>query len=164
MIQCYIFVCGKSMWTSRIINTFEGEIRARCLNQWDDSQVWVWEALPYLKRRNLGLHDQSLSFPTKVCGSVSWLKQRTFLRTSEEELLMLTKLERVPKPFLKSLDSTSQLSGRPCTNWRRPTPSLPSPGVVEQQKSQQERACNTPGGHRGPRGNVSETKGLSCSG
>lgn len=120
-------------------NSFEGEIRVGCFNQWGDNQVWDWEAQPYLKKRNLRLHYQSVSFTKQVCGSVSWLKQRRFLRTLEEDFLMLTRLERVTKPFLKSLDSTSRLSGRLCINGRHPTLLLPSPGVVKQQRPHQEQ-------------------------
>lgn len=38
---------GKSRWISRIKNSYEGEIRVRCLSQWDDHRVLAWKALSF---------------------------------------------------------------------------------------------------------------------
>ncbi len=53
----------------------------------------------YTKNRDLSKSDH-------VCGSESCLKQRRLLKTSEKELMLLIRLEKVTKPSLKSLDST----------------------------------------------------------
>lgn len=52
----------------------EGEIKVRCFNQWYGKKVLVWEALPYLKKKNLCPHVSA----TQVCRTVSWLEQRDF--------------------------------------------------------------------------------------
>lgn len=64
------------------------------------------------------------------------------------DYLMLTRLERVMKYFLKSLDLTS--SSRLCLNEEHSKSLLTSPGVVEN------KACNTVlflKGQREPQGN-----------
>ncbi len=83
-------------------------------------------ALFYLKNRDLTKSDH-------VCGSVSWHKQWRSLRTSEKELLLLIRLEKVTKTSLKCLNCTNPQSDRLCTNGGNSGPLLPSPGVVDQQ-------------------------------
>ncbi len=63
----------------------------------------------YSKNRDLSKSDH-------VCGSESCHDQQRLLRTSEKELMLLIKLEKVTKPSLKSLDSTNPQSDRLCTN------------------------------------------------
>ncbi len=77
-----------------------------------------------------------------VCGSESCHEQRRLLRTSEKELMLLIRLEKVTKPSLKSLDSTNPQSHRLCTNGGNSRPLLPSREVVNQQRSPQSRTCN----------------------
>ncbi len=54
----------------------------------------------YSKNRDLSKSDH-------VCGSESRHEQRRLLRTSEKESMLLIRLEKLTKPFLKSLDSTN---------------------------------------------------------
>ncbi len=63
----------------------------------------------YSKNRDLSKSDH-------VCGSESCHEQRRLLRTSEKELMLLIRLEKITKPSLKSLDSTNPQSDRLCTN------------------------------------------------
>ncbi len=63
----------------------------------------------YSKNRDLSKYDH-------VCGSESCHVQKRLLRTSEEKLMLLIRLEKVTKPSLKSLDSTNPQSDRLCTN------------------------------------------------
>ncbi len=51
----------------------------------------------YSKNRDLSKSDH-------VCGSESCHEQRRLLRTSEKELMLLIRLEKLTKPSLKSLD------------------------------------------------------------
>ncbi len=54
--------------------------------------------------------NRDLSKSDHVCGSESCHKQRRLLRTSEKELMLLIRLEKITKPSLKSLDSTNPQS------------------------------------------------------
>ncbi len=137
---CHLFIekndpLSKSMWISRISWSFEGEIRVHLFRgvfkQWDDYRVSL-PALFNLKNRDLSKFDC-------VCGSESLHKQRRSLRTSEKELLLLIRLEKVTKPSLKGLDSTNPQSDRLCTNGGNSRPLLPSPRVVHQQRSLQKQ-------------------------
>lgn len=49
----------------------------------------MWEVLPYLKNRILGIHYRSLIFQTQVCRSVLRHEQRTFLKNFEKQRLIL---------------------------------------------------------------------------
>ncbi len=89
----------------------------------------------YSKNRDLSKSDH-------VCGSESCHEQRRLLGTSEKELMLLIRLEKVTKPSLKSLDSTNPQSDRLCTNGGNSRPLLPSREVVDQQRSLQSRTCN----------------------
>ncbi len=89
----------------------------------------------YTKNRDLSKSDH-------VCGSESCLKQRRLLKTSEKELMLLIRLEKVTKPSLKGLDSTNPQSDRLCTNGGNSRPLLPSHKVADQQRSLQSRTCN----------------------
>ena len=60
------------------------------------------ETLFYLKNRDLSKSDLHNTCLWKCIEA-----QRRFLRTLEKELLMLIRLEKVTKPFLKSLESTN---------------------------------------------------------
>ncbi len=86
--------------------------------------------LIYSKNRDLSKSDH-------VCGSESCHEQRRLLRTSEKELMLLIRLEKVTKPSLKCLDSTNPQSDRLCTNGGNSRPLLPSREVVDQQRSLQ---------------------------
>ncbi len=77
------------------------------------------------------------------CGSESCHEQRRLPRTSEKELMLLLRLEKVTKPSLKSLDSTNPQSDRLCTNGGNSRPLLPSREGVNQQRSLQSRTCNS---------------------
>ncbi len=149
MIQYYISVSGKSMWISRISSSFEGEIRVHLFrgffNQWHDYQVSV-HALFYSKNRDLSKSDH-------VCGSVSWHKQRRSLRTSEKELLLLIRLEKVTKTSLKCLNCTNPQSDRLCTNGGNSGPLLPSPGVLTNNNHSKSKTCNSPWGCKETQGN-----------
>ncbi len=89
----------------------------------------------YSKNRDLSKSDH-------VCGSESCHEQRRLLRTSEKELMLLIRLEKVTKPSLKSF-STNPQSDRLCTNGGNSRPPLPSWEVVDQQRSLQSRTCNS---------------------
>ncbi len=80
-------------------------------------------------------------------------EQRRSLRTSEKELMLLIRLERVTKPSLKSLDSTNPQSDRLCTNGGNSRPMLPSREVIDQQRSLQSRTCNSLRGCKSSQGN-----------
>ncbi len=54
----------------------------------------------YSKNRDLSKSDH-------VCGSESCNEQMRLLRTSENELMLLIRLQNVTNPSLKSLDSTN---------------------------------------------------------
>lgn len=56
----------------------------------------AWQALSYLKRRNLALCYPSLILTTEIPESMLWLEQSRFLKITK-----LTKLERVTKEFLE---------------------------------------------------------------
>ncbi len=104
-------------------------------SQCNDYQMSVRD-LFYWKNRDLSKTDH-------VCGSESCQEQRRLLRTSEKELMLLIRLEKVTKPSLKSLDSTNPQSDRLCTNGGNSRPLLPSKEVVDQQRSLQCRTCNS---------------------
>ncbi len=135
MIHYYISVSGKSMWISWISSLFKGEIRVHLcrgvFSQCNDYQMSVRDRF-YLKNRDLSKSDH-------VCGSESCHEQRRFLRTSEKELMLLIRLEKVIKPSLKSLDSKNPQSDILCTNGGNSRPLLPSREVVDQQRSLQSR-------------------------
>ncbi len=71
-------------------------------SQCNDYQMSVRD-LFYSKNRDLSKSDH-------VCGSESCHEQRRLLRTSEKELMLLIRLEKVIKPSLKSLDFTNPQS------------------------------------------------------
>ncbi len=97
--------------------------------------------------------EQDLSKSDHVCGSESCHEQRRSLRTSEKELMLLIRLEKVTKPSLKSLDSTNPQSDRLCTNGGNSRPTLPSREVIDQQRSLQSRTCNSLRGCKSSQGN-----------
>ncbi len=148
MIQCYISVRCKSMWISWISSWFKGEIRVHLcrgvFSQCNDYQISVCDL--FYSNRDLSKSDH-------VCGSKSCHEQRRLLRTSEKELMLLIRLEKVTKPFLKSLDSTNPQSDRLCTNGGNSRPLLPSREVVDQQRSLQSRTCNSLQGCKSSQGN-----------
>ncbi len=149
MIQCYISVRCKSMWISWISSSFKGEIRVHLcrgvFSQCNDYQVSVRD-LFYSKNSDLSKSDH-------VCGSESCHEQRRLLSTSEKELMLLIRLEKVTKPSLKSLDSTNPQSDRLCTNGGNSRPLLPSWEVVDQKRSLQSRTCNSLRGCKSSQGN-----------
>ncbi len=122
-------------------------------SQCNDYQMSV-HGLFYSKNRDLSKSDH-------VCGSESCHEQRRLLRTSEKELMLLIRLEKVTKPSLKSLDFTNPQSDRLCTNGGNSRPLLPSWEVVDQQRSLQSRTCNSLRGCKSPQGILLATKGLS---
>ncbi len=63
-------------------------------------------------------------YQSHVCGSESCHEQRRLLRTSEKELMLLIRLDKVTKPSLKSLDSKNPQSDRLCTNGGNSRPLL----------------------------------------
>ncbi len=98
------------------------KLESICAEVFSDYQMSVRD-LFYLKNRDLSKSDH-------VCGSESCHEQRRLLRTSEKELMLLIRLEKVTKPSLKSLDSTNPQSDRLCTNGGNSRPLLPSREVV----------------------------------
>ncbi len=111
----------------------------------NDYQMSVCD-LFYLKNRDISKSNH-------VCGSESCHEQRRLRRTSEKELMLLIRLEKVTKPSLKSLDSTNPQSDRLCTNGGNSRPLLPSREVVDQQRSLQSRTCNSLRGCKSSQGN-----------
>ncbi len=108
----------------------------------------------YSKNRELSKSDH-------VCGSESCHGQRRLLRTSEKELMLLIRLEKVTKPSLKSLDSTNPQSDRLCTNGGNSRPLLPSREVVDQQRSLQTECVIVCEVAKVPRVTSKQLKGLS---
>lgn len=115
-------------------------LKSDVFNQCDDSQVWVY--LSYCNLTTVWIWP---------CGQASCQEQRISLRNSGRGWLMLTRLERVTKSSLKSLDSTIPQSDRLCTNGGDSRPRLPSPGVVDPQRSPKSKVCSSHD-HRGSQG------------
>ncbi len=109
---------------------FKGEIRAHLFR----SVLSYVSACPALFRQQGSIKVWSCLW--------KWIMAQTkeiSLRTSEKELLLLIRLAKVTKLFLKSLDSTNPQSDRLCTKGGNSRPLLPSPGVVNQQRSLQKQ-------------------------
>ncbi len=145
MIQYCISVSGKNMWISWISSEIRVHLCRGVFSQCNDYQMSVRD-LFYSKNRDLSKSDH-------VCGSESCHEQRRLLRTSEKELMLLIRLEKVTKPSLKDLDSTNPQSDRLCTNGGNSRPLLPSREVVDQQRSLQSRTCNSLWGCKSSQGN-----------
>ncbi len=82
----------------------------------------------YSKNRALSKYDP-------VFGSESCHEQRRLLKTSEKELMLLIRLEKVTKPSLKCLDSTNPQPDRLCKNEGNSRPLLAYREVNDQQRS-----------------------------
>ncbi len=78
-----------------------------------------------------------------------------------KKTMLLIRLEKVTKPYLKSLDSTNPQSDRLYRNGGNSRPLLPSREGVDQQRSLQSRMCHSLRGCKNSQGNFSATKGLS---
>ncbi len=115
MFQYCISLSGKSMWISWISSYLKVNLEFICAEVFSVYQMSVHD-LFYSKNRDLSKSDH-------VCGSESchWRS----LRSSEKELMLLIRLEKVTKPSLKSLDSTNPQSDRLCTNGGNSRPLLP---------------------------------------
>lgn len=61
MIKSKIFVCGQSLWVSRNIRKFEGEIRVRRFNQWMWSGVSLGDRVIFKEKRGTSLSKSSWS-------------------------------------------------------------------------------------------------------
>ncbi len=78
------------------------------LSQCNDYKTSVRD-LFYSKNRDLSMSDH-------VCGNELRHDQGRLRRTSEKDLMLVIRLEKVTKPSLKSLDSTNPQSDRLYTN------------------------------------------------
>ncbi len=110
------------MLISWVSSSFKGEIRVRLCRDYHMSV----RDLFYSKNRDLSKSD-------RVCGSESCHEQRRLPRTAGKELMLLIRLEEVTKPSLKSLDKSTVR--QTVYKWRKFMPLLPSPKVVDQQRS-----------------------------
>ncbi len=75
----------------------------------------------YSKNRDFFQKSESDNF----FGSESCHKQMSLLRTSNKELMLHIRLEKITKPSLKSMDSTNPQSDRLCKKGGKARPRLP---------------------------------------
>ncbi len=124
MNQYCISVSGKSMWISRLAVNLKVKLESIC------SEVFSISVMT-IRCQNMPCFIQSLIIFVEVYHGTN----RRLLRTSENELVLLIRLERVTKPSLKSLDSTNLQSERLCTNGGNSRPLLPSREMADQKHS-----------------------------
>lgn len=151
MIQCYIFHVAKVCKPLRLSINLKDQIRASCIDQWDDNQFLNLGCPNVLKQEKFVFSLAKSDLENTGCKSVLWPKQGRFLKSLEEELLIVNRLERLTKEFQKNLKNIQ---------FYCPT----HPQMCSNKEHTKSKVCDSPGGHKERRHNyICRMKKLNTS-